>query len=153
MNMLYHIAGLCPRTDIDMSRCGFAVKLFPAWKDAVAAYQPPLAQGHVNQAIRNLGAAWLAGCGFDTKIWEPRTSLRVSWGEWGPEHITVPGNACGLDLDDGIGKPHGGKILQPHNVDSIQQAHMLLVVFTFFADCLVIDQECREMDRRAGRPA
>jgi hypothetical protein len=152
---LYHIAGLCPRTDIDMGRCGFAVKLYPAWKDAVAAY--PLSQQHADNAVRSMGRAWLAGCGFDLELYaasdvELRHSVHIKWGEWGPEHITVPGNACGLDLDDGIGKPAGGKILQPHNVDSIQQAHLLLVVFTFFADCLVMDQECRVRWTPLSRP-
>jgi len=149
MDVLYHIAGLCPRTDIDMGRCGFAVKLYPAWKEAVAAYRlmgtnEPLGQKHVNHVIEVMGKAWLDGCNFRGHYDPPRHFLRVSWGEWGPEHITVPGNACGLDLDDGIGKPRGGKILQPHNVDSIQQAHLLLVVFTYFADTLVMDLEIKQ---------
>jgi len=69
----------------------------------------------------------------------------VAWGEWGPEHISVPGNACGLDLDDGIWAPRGGRILLPHNVDSIAQSHLLLAVFLFFADVLVVRQRLDEL--------
>lgn len=144
--LLYHIAGLCPRTDIDMGRCGFAIKLYPAWKEAWATYRfndsKCFTQDHANRAVAGMGKAWLEGCGYKDDLW--RNSIRVSWGEWGPEHICVPGNACGLDLDDIFGKPMGGKLLLPHNVDSIAQAHLLLVVFTFFADTLVLDLELKQ---------
>jgi hypothetical protein len=32
-------------------------------------------------------------------LWTDR-DIRVEWGEWGPEHISVPGNACALDIDE-----------------------------------------------------
>ena len=55
----------------------------------------------------------------------------------GPEHITVPGNACGLDVDQGLGAPRDGKVLQPHNIDSSNQVILLLTVFTTIADLII----------------
>jgi hypothetical protein len=166
--MVYHIYGLCPRTDIDMSRAGFGVKLWPAWRDAVRELN--LDQRQVNTAVGRMGRAWLDGCGYGDiydpdncgfdrdkqrkpgpnakPTYEPNLSLRVLWGEWGPEHITVPGNACGLDISSGFGCPMGGKSLEPHNVDTIAQAHLLLVVFTWFADCVVLELQKREFAAR-----
>lgn len=160
MNAIYNIKGLCPRTDIDMGRCGFGIDLHPSWKEAVAACDW-LGQPQVNEGIKNMHRAWLDGCGFNS-IYDPDNSgfdrdknkkpgpnarplydvhsIHVRWGEWGPEHITVPGNACGLDIDRGFGGFLGGMSLVPHNVDSIAQAHLLLVVFTFFAETLVLNE-------------
>jgi len=159
---MYHIQYLCPRTDIAMGRCGFAIALFPAWKNAVAA--SGLTQDDIDQLIKNCHRAWLDGCGYNGMIdpdedprarWEHEKlgkeqtfgpnayhlywehDIRVAWGEWGPEHIIVPGNACGLDLDNGLGRPKGGKMLQPHNIDSYGQVILLLTVFTSIADHLV----------------
>lgn len=163
--MLYHIRGYSPEPG--MGQSGFNVILFPAWKDALAAYEPQLTQEQANRAVENMGRQWLDGHGFDRmydpdagpfdsekklgpnarKLWEPRTSLRVSWGEWGPEHITVPGNACGLDLDQsGMWAPRGGKVLTPHNVDSPMQASLILTVFLFFADTLVLNHEIKNKE-------
>lgn len=140
--MLYHVYGLCPRTDISLGRCGFGIKLWPAWKDEIEKLG--LNQAKVNTGIGNMARYWLDGHGY-SQIFDPDNEgfdrdknkppgpnarplydahcIRVSWGEWGPEHITVPGNACGLDINQGIGTPEGGKCLEPHNVDSITQAH------------------------------
>lgn len=156
---MYSIYGLCPRPQ--MSGAGFGIKLWPAWKDAVAKYN--LTQKQVNAAIERLGRDWLDGCGFNSiydpdncgfdrdktkkpgpnarPMYEPRTSIRVTWGEWGIEHITVPGNACGLDIDSSLGAPRGGRSLTPHNVDSLAQAHLLLVVFCWFADAIISNAE------------
>jgi len=161
--MFYHIQGLCPRPK-EVSGCGFCVSLWLAFKEAVA--RSDLTQDMVNTGISNLHREWLDGCGYDgmfdpdedplerwktdrglqEKKYGPRAhhlydvhSIRVQWGEWGPEHITVPGNACGLDLDrSAIGHPRGGVSLLPHNVDTIRQAHLLLVIFTFFADSVIL---------------
>ncbi len=153
---MYHIRGLCPQHDI--GGCGFSVLLWPAWKDAVA--KSGLTQKAADTVLKTMGREWLDGCGYDQmfdpdncgfgkenrppgpnarKMYEPGTSLRVAWGEWGPEHITVPGNACGLDLEmAAIYRPQKGAALLPHNVDTIRQAHLLLVVFTFFADTVIL---------------
>lgn len=148
--MLYHICGYnpCP----GMGSAGFLVKLYPAWKLAVADHSGLLNQANVNCAIENMGCEWLDNHGYGRtfeddgvkyRVWEPRTSIRVAWGEWGPEHISVPGNACGLDIFGSIHTPRGGACLLPHNVDSIQQASLLLTVFLFFADTLVLHLESK----------
>lgn len=159
--MLYHIKNLCPRQE--MSGAGFGIDLWPAWKDAVT--ESKLTQEMINTAITNMHRFWLDGCGFGG-VYDPDNSgfdrdetkppgpnarpiygpydIRISWGEWGPEHISVPGNACGLDIWDSIGGPRGGKSLGPHNVDSIRQAHLLLVVFTWVAEGFVLNLKQKE---------
>lgn len=150
----------------EMSGCGFNIRLFPAWKDAIASRG--LTQELANNAIESMGRLWLDSHGYDKmydpdasgwdqerkgykpgpnarKMYEPRTALRMKWGEWGPEHLTVPGNACGLDIDTGIClgviRPKGGVLLTPHNVDCLQQASLLLTIFLFFANTLVEEME------------
>jgi hypothetical protein len=168
--MYYHIQGLCPTGQ--MSGAGFHIQLWPEWKVLVA--ESGLTQEKCNTAIENVGRAWLDGCGFNAMydpdqspddrfnkkkmgpnarpLYEPRTALRVKWGEWGSEHIDVPGDACGLDLDDrDFVRPKNGAVLLPHNVDSIKQAHLLLVVFTFFADCIIGTHKCNKIERTKGK--
>lgn len=162
MKTLYHITGLCPRTDIPLGRCGFCIQLWPKWKDAIA--ESGLTQEHVNTLVKNMHRPWLDGCGFDAIFdpergprdeWESKYtgkpikyskhahplydqhSVRIQWGEWGPEHLTVPGNACGLDIDRGLGPP-GGRVLVPHNIDSLNQVVLLLVVFTSIAEFVIL---------------
>lgn len=161
--MMYHITNLCPRTDISMGRCGFSIQLFPDWKKAVE--KSNLNQKAINDLIEHFGRAWLDGCGYgqmydpdqsplDTwkqketgqmrklgpnarKLYQPN-QIRVQWGEWGPEHITVPGDACGLDISiDGFGCAKDGASLHPHNIDNMHQIVLILVVFTTIADYLV----------------
>lgn len=166
MKILYHLVGLCPQSR--MSGAGFCIHLFPEWKEAVARWNKD--QAAINTAIENMHRVWLDGCGFNAifdpnedpmdkwqreKMGKPRKpskdarplydehSVRVQWGEWGPEHLTVPGDACGLDLDKGYGCPRDGRVLGPHNVDSIAQAHLLLVIFTWFAGCIVLEERIR----------
>lgn len=156
MPMLYHVAGYAPESG--MGSAGFTVQLWPSWKDAVASYTPAITQQCANRVVETMGRQWLDGHGYNRMtddddgnkrhLYEPRTAIRVSWGEWGPEHITVPGNACGLDLSDSIWSPRNGRVLLPHNVDSVYQASLLLAVFLFFADTFVLDTRCRE-DKQA----
>lgn len=153
-----------------MGGWGFGIELWPAWKEAVA--RRSLTQEQVNTAVESLGRQWLDGCGFNqifdpdncgferdkakppgpnaTPMYEPNLHLRVDWGEWGPEHITVPGNACGLDISRGAGGPIGGMCLYPHNVDSMQQAMLLLIVFCWFANDLCLNEECLRHGARAA---
>jgi hypothetical protein len=162
--MMYHI--LLPTPRQEMSGWGFGILLWPPWREAVA--RRALTQENVNTAVGHLGRGWLDACGFSgmfdpdncghevdrTKkpgprahpMYRPNLDLRVSWGEWGPEHITVPGNACGLDLDSGINAPRDGRCLQPHNVDCMRQAVLLLLVFQWFADDLVLDERMRNRE-------
>jgi hypothetical protein len=160
--MMYHITGLCPRTDTDLSRCNFSIKLYPAWKEAVV--KSKLNQGNIKTYIKNLHRYWLDGCGYGRKYdpdkdplddWKEKHlgeaarlgpnakylyeehHIRILWGEWGPEHITVPGDACGLDLTDSIASPQDGKVLSPHNIDSMSQVLLLLTIFTDVADHII----------------
>jgi hypothetical protein len=53
----------------------------------------------------------------------------------------VPGDACGLDIDCGHPAPKDGRVLVPHNVDSRDQAMLLIVVFTWFAGSVILNGE------------
>ncbi len=174
MEAMYHIENLCPRTDINMGRCGFCVRLYPGFKAAVA--KSGLDQQKVNTVIHDMHRVWLDGCGYvmmydpdaDPRAeWEekhtgkkaklgPRAhklygehEIRVSWGEWGPEHITVPGDACGLDIGGGL-KPPGGECLCPHNVDNLSQVVLLLCVFTEFAGYVIMETESKEWKKKTS---
>lgn len=161
MKAAYNIQGLGQCGRLGMNGWAFQIQLYPSWPEAVAASQ--LTQGRVNEGIANMGRKWLDACGYDAifdpdncgafkedkppgpsahPLYDPRTSIRVQWGEWGPEHITVPGSACGLDISDSIGSPRvgtqRGRVLLPHNIDSSCQAMLLLVVFTWFADSVTL---------------
>ncbi len=157
--MHYDIDGLCPRLDTPMGGHGFCIKLYPEWQKLVANRN--LTQENVDTAMSKMGRIWLDSCGYgaihdpdncgiekDAKkpagpdarpLHRPGMDLRVTWGGWGPEHITVPGNACGLDIGRGIEMPRGGRILQPHNIDNTSQKLLLLVVFTWFANDLALN--------------
>lgn len=157
--MYYDIDGLCPRLDLNMGRHGFCIKLYREWPRLVA--NRCLTQEEANTAIESLGRVWLDSCGYDSIFdpdncghemdpkkppgldarpsYRPNHHLRVTWGEWGPEHITVPGNACGLDIGRAPGEPPGGRTLLPHNIDSSRQKLLLLIVFTWFASDLSLN--------------
>lgn len=129
---MYKIKGWFPIRE--MGGCGFNIVLTAEWKDSVS--KSDLNQEKINNLIDNLGPKMLESHGYDN-ISEPKYYLRVKWGEWGPEHITVPGNACGLDIDNSsIGCEEGEVCLSPHNVDSITQASMILTLFTRIAELL-----------------
>ena len=153
--MYYEIDGLCPRTDLAMGAHGFLIKLYPGFRDLVSSSD--ITQERAFNAVGSLGRMWLDSCHYDgmfdpdncghgadkskppgpnaKKLYEPNRDLRVDWGQWGLEHITVPGNSCGLDLDThAFGSPIDGAILVPHNIDSVWQKLLLLVVFTWFAN-------------------
>jgi hypothetical protein len=68
-------------------------------------------------------------------------SVRVTWGEWGVEHLTVPGNACGMDISKGISAPQGGRVLLPHNVDCMRQCSLLIHLFLDLIEILVLNKE------------
>jgi hypothetical protein len=156
---MYLIRGYCPRTDIDMGRHGFFIDLHPKLTEFVALAK--LTDPDITANVQRQGRAWLDSCGFDgwydpdnyglyhdpkklpgpnaVKSYQPR-DIRVAWGEWGPEHISVPGNACGLDIDR---RPlgniwRGGASLYPHNVDSWSQKQLLTIVFTYFIESVML---------------
>ena len=162
--MLYHIQGICPRTDIRLGRCGFSIQLHPAWETLVA--KSGLNQELINQLIKSMGRNWLDSCGFDrlydpdidlTERWDlekygqpikygPNSKplydthcIRITWGKWGPEHIHVPGDACELDISSGFGSIPCGRTLEPHNIDNTDQVILFLTIFTSIAEYMLLD--------------
>lgn len=146
---MYLIRGLDPRTDIAMGAHGFSIELSPQWRVMVASCG--LTQEMVDKKILECGNDWLDSCGYKGKLsydaskrlYEARHSIRIHWGEWGPEHITVPGNACGLDIDrNAFGTfIKNGAMLTPHNIDCWSQKQLLLIVFCSFAEDVVLFSE------------
>ena len=130
--------------DGKMGGSGFNIILTPKWKEAVAKSE--INQEGVDNIILNLGNDILKGHGRATVDKHMLfCSLRISWGEWGPEHITVPGNACGLDIDTRCPGCLPDEVpLTPHNVDSISQASMLLTIFIRIAEILEAEAWMRE---------
>lgn len=167
---MYAIRGFCHDTDpsrMGLSAHSFCVDLMPAFRDAVASCG--INQKQIDAMIARCGREWLdasgysgiydpdnSGCDYDdTKPpgpdarprYEPRTAIRVKWGEWGPEHITVPGNACGLDIEYGsqIGCMFsGGKTLLPHNLDTLRQKYLLTIIFTEISYSVILGSACEK---------
>jgi hypothetical protein len=153
---MYSIDGLCPSGQ-PLGGYGFQIHLAPLFRDAVTAAN--LTQVEVDRVLATYGQEWLQKCGFaryfdpencgfrerhpaipspETRPTYNHRELRVRWGPWGPEHISVPGNACGLDLGRAPLRFTGGAELLPHNVDSWSQVLLLLVTFTWFADYVLL---------------
>lgn len=142
---MYRIKGWFPNGN--MGGAGFSIILTPEWRDAVSKSE--INQEGINNLIEILGNKILEGHGRNPmeKHMLPYY-LRVIWGEWGPEHITVPGNACGLDIDTHcIGCLDGEIALTPHNVDSVSQASMILTIFVQIAEILESEKQLREYDK------
>lgn len=158
---MYAIRYFCPRTDVQMGTHGFAIDLPADWPELVR--RSGLNQEKVNQHIASCGRRWLDAtghngmfdpdnCGFQADKSLPpgpnarptysHREIQVIWGEWGAEHISVPGNACGLDITRdccGFGSIFlGGRQLQPHNIDSWHQKNLLTIVFTELAESVLL---------------
>jgi hypothetical protein len=131
---MYRIIGWCPVPE--MNGAGFTIALKPEIKEAVK--KSGITQENINNWINTSGRLYLKHHGYNIPEDSPISFyIRISWGEWGIEHITVPGNACGLDIDDySIGIKEGEKALRPHNVDGLKQASLILAVFTSIAETL-----------------
>lgn len=160
---MYLIRSLCHRTDISMGRHGFIIDLHPSVKDMVA--KSWIDQEKIETMLDRLGRIWLDRAGYDRifdpdncgmdadekappgpnarPAYQPNKELRVDWGEWGLEHINVPGDACGLDIDrSSFGCAFkGGTRLVPHNMDSWSQKYLTLITFTEIMETLVYSQE------------
>lgn len=153
---MYAIDGLLP-SGIPMGGYGFCIYLSPEFREGVKA--SGVQQGHVDRLISIEGQEWLQKCGY-SHYFDPENSghgasptfpspetrpsyrpneIRVAWGEWGPEHISVPGNACGLGINQySCGNPFkGGTALLPHNVDCWSQVLLLLITFTRLASTVL----------------
>jgi len=145
VKLLYHVDGWMPTRGMGAS--GFNIKLYPSikdvWKDR------GLAQDDVNGAVKRMSPEWLKAYGWNQTYENDLLfsyCIRVKTGEWGIHHIEVPGNACGLDIvpdSSSLWAPRDGNILVPHNVDSPEQAGLLLTVFLFFMNDLMLHQETK----------
>lgn len=139
---MYRIKGWFPTGQ--MNGASFGIVLTPEWKEAVA--KSDINQEGIDNLIQNLGNKILEGHGRNP-IEEHMLPcyLRVTWGEWGPEHITVPGNACGLDIETHCMECSPDEVaLTPHNVDSVSQASMILTIFIQIAEILESEVWLRE---------
>ena len=127
---MYIINYLCPREDNVMGGHGFSIELSPAFREAVAL--SGMTQEHVNHLIKENRGRWLKACGYNP---DGLYRFDCSWGEWGPEHMSVPGNACGLDIDRcPVGRLADESVmLTPHNIDWWPQKQLLLIMFTELA--------------------
>ena len=139
---MYRLLSWFPQQHNGCAGASFGIALTPEWLDAVN--KSKLNQSAVNQLIDSIGNDILRGHGFDPVDEEEiHFRIRVGWGDWGPEHITVPGNACGLDIvHSPVGGFPGEIHLLPHNVDSLAQASMILTVFVKIAE--ILEYECLE---------
>jgi len=128
---MYKIKGWNPNRENQMGGAGFSIVLTQKWKNAVS--KSDLTQEKVDSFLQKIGDQFLKQHGFKGRISE----VRISWGEWGIEHITVPGDACGLDIDEqGFCLCKGEVVLSPHNIDSLNQASLILTLFLWIADYL-----------------
>lgn len=157
--MHYEIEGLCPVDHMSVGNHCFFITLYPEWRDLVE--RSVLTQEKIDAMLSARGRQWLDACGFDSifdpdncgfeadrskgpgpnayPTHRPLLDLRVAWGKWGPEHIQVPGNACGLDLDVGVPMAHrGARVLCPHNIDNWSQKNLLLMTFTHIASSMAL---------------
>ena len=152
---MYSIDGLCPTGHV-LGGYGFIIHLAPEFRDAVAT--SAIDQVKADRVINTFGPEWLVKCGF-SHYFDPENCdferreyaipsdetrlsqmIRITWGEWGPEHITVPGNSCGLDIERSSFSClfEGGCSLLPHNVDHWGQVNLLLIIFTWFANSVML---------------
>lgn len=139
--MFYHISKYNPSPG--MSASGFNIELFPEFKNLVK--EANISQEEANTAVANLSPIWLMNHGYDKTFYEGQ--IRVRMGVWGLEHISVPGNACGLDITNySLGVLEGSALLAPHNVDSIKQASLLLTVFLWYADFLMTEWKYKKLN-------
>lgn len=163
---MYHISHFCPRGG--MGGHGFFIHLSPQFKQAVDASD--ITQEKIDHLIKVEGQGWLQHCGFSSyfdiersitpyrvighqnvelaampspkarPLYDARSTILITWGEWGIEYMSVPGNCCCL----GLGR-HGdfsyfndGRVLTPHNIDSWNQKILMTTIFSRVADVLVL---------------
>lgn len=126
---MYLIDNTTPRTDITLSRFGLTIHIHPTIKQLAKH----LTQEQIDKHIETLAQHWLTTHGYNpTHYPAARSAIRVKWGEWGIEHITIPGNACGLDISNNSFYCifPTGRTLTPHNLDTWQQQNLLITIYT-----------------------
>jgi hypothetical protein len=130
---MYKIKGWMPNRQNQMGGSGFSIVLTQKWREAVE--KAGLTQANADKFLSSdVLKELLKQHGFSA---ERTGEVRIHWGAWGIEHISVPGNACGLDINySPMGYIWGEVSLDPHNVDTIYQASLILAIFLWFADIL-----------------
>lgn len=163
MSPIYSIDCLCPTGGL--GGYGFVIHLSPEFKEAVK--RSGINQESADHVIKTFGLEWLQKCGFsdyfdiencgytkeqrelpslETRPLYTYREIRIRWGEWGLEHISIPGNACGLDIGGNFGCVfENGQLLTPHNVDSWNQVNLLLIIFTWFAHSMTLEAINRQI--------
>jgi len=131
MEQIYHIQWNPERR---MNGAGFTIALYPKWKELVS--KSDLDQERVDRIIEQFKPFWIKGHPQSCNDHYPK----VNWGEYGCQNISVEGNACGLDLGSSFGVPDSDAALLPHNVDTIQQASLILTVFSKIADYMIFEE-------------
>ena len=137
----YRIEGFCPRTDISMGRWGFGIRMDTqyAWQLKQLPLRDEWEERIVEIGTDAVKATLLHDFKpmFDTPrlhFWENTCLLT---------NLSVPGNACGLDMDwrdfdhlqaDAERDANYGITWLPHNVDSWWQALSLLQVWLAWYD-------------------
>lgn len=138
---MYLIRGMGPIAHLTLSRHNFLINLSPKFKEMVRL--AGLSQKSISAFVNDNAALWLDECGFSSKLYKYLGGFHqptVRWGEWGPECITVPGNACGIGIESG-GNMHNiygekGETLCPHNIDTLQQKMLILMIFGELAETI-----------------
>ena len=78
----------------------------------------------MNERLRLRWKDMMLTAGYDNMDVYNEYSIRFTFGKSGIENLTVPGNSCGLDIDS------SGNRLISHNVDSLRQKMLLIVVYS-----------------------
>lgn len=119
---------------VPSSAVNFKVKLWPEWRVVVFIAQKYAKPGAVATWEAAHVATLLKECDFDLTRYPPtHRAVKLGFGPWGLEHLTVPGASCGLDLEI-TNEPVDGRVLTPHNVDNFRQAHLLQTIFSWWAN-------------------
>lgn len=139
-DQLYHIVW-SPNLTQSMGGAGFCIVLYPAFKELASKSD---LNEKLPQFIKNMEPIWLQNHGLDVEVFKRTT--RGTWGEWGLEHFSVSGNACGLDIGESL-RYENCMELSPHNVDSLRQASQLLTFFLKVVDYMLSEEYMRNMEK------
>jgi len=104
-------------------------KFILASKKAMEAMDEKSVQEHARAIIRESGRGDLFSDAHQWLDFRPEVGLA---------HISVPGNACGLDLDFKSEETYQrtGFTLLPHNVDTPDQQSTLFAIWLWWAKCV-----------------
>ena len=85
--------------------------------------------------LRQRALSILKDVGFDDVRIGNSGDKWVTFGEFGLMHLSVPGDACGLDWDYGNHDvERNGARLTPHNVDTLTQQSALMGIWLMWAE-------------------